>query len=176
MSDTEKHMGEQASNTVQLAEHMAFTASFKTLFAEGMQLVEETANYLDGDGRAEAKLLPKPASVLYASESMRLTTRLMQLASWLLLQRSANEGDMTREQVATEKQKIKLDQSGPDMAQENWPHLPQEFRALVERSMSLAGRIQTIDAQIYGEGEAASAGDNPVSVQMDILQAAFGGR
>lgn len=176
MSDTDKNVAQAASNTVHLAEHMAFTASFKTLFAEGMQLVEETANYLDGDGRAEAKLLPKPASVLYASESMRLTTRLMQLASWLLLQRSANEGDMTREQVATEKQKIKLDQTGPDMAQENWPLLPQEFRALVERSMSLAGRIQTIDAQIYGEGDADVPADNPVSVQMDILQAAFGGQ
>ena len=28
------------------------------------------------------------ASVLYAAESMRLTTRLMQMASWLLLQRA----------------------------------------------------------------------------------------
>ena len=31
----------------------------------------------------------------YASESMRLTTRLMQLASWLLLQRAVAEGELS---------------------------------------------------------------------------------
>ncbi len=50
-----------------------------------MTLVEETADYLDGDGRHAARELPRPASIVYATESMRLTTRLMQLASWLLL-------------------------------------------------------------------------------------------
>ena len=34
---------------------------------------------------------------------MRLTTRLMQLASWLLLQRAVNEGEITAENARTEK-------------------------------------------------------------------------
>jgi len=49
-----------------------------------MDLVEETAAYLDGDGRTEAKTLERSVSLTYATESMRLTTRLMQLASWLV--------------------------------------------------------------------------------------------
>ena len=59
---------------------------FERTFQEGMDLVEETAAYLDGGGRQESKLLSRNGALAYASESMRLTTRLMQVASWLLVQ------------------------------------------------------------------------------------------
>ena len=76
--------------------------TFKALFKEGMTLVEDAAAYLDGPGRKEAKLLTRGDALAYASESMRLTTRLMQLASWLLLQRAVNEGELTFDQARTE--------------------------------------------------------------------------
>ena len=78
------------------------------MFKEGMALVEETANYLDGDGRVESRGLTRAGSLAYATESMRLTTRLMQLASWLLLQRAVNDGEMSAEQGSLEKAKVKL--------------------------------------------------------------------
>ena len=77
---------------VSLAERRVFSNSFKPLYDEGMALVEQAAEYLDGQGRVEAKRLSRLAATLYAAESMRLTTRLMQVASWLLLQRAANSG------------------------------------------------------------------------------------
>ena len=61
-----------------------------------MDLVGAAAAYLDGAGREQAQALPRPAALAYAVESMRLTTRLMQIASWLLLQRAVNEGELTR--------------------------------------------------------------------------------
>ncbi|MBN8921377.1 MAG: DUF1465 family protein, partial [Rhizobiales bacterium] len=84
---------------VRFGERLASSQVFSALFREGMALVEETAGYLDGDGRIEAKALPRHASLAYATESMRLTTRLMQLASWLLLHRAVNEGEMTLAQA-----------------------------------------------------------------------------
>ena len=39
---------------------------------------------------------------------MRLTTRLMQLASWLLLHRAVKEGEMSLAQANKEKTKVKL--------------------------------------------------------------------
>ena len=48
---------------------------FDRTFAEGMELVEDTAAYLDGDGRRESKLLSRAVALAYAAESMRLTTR-----------------------------------------------------------------------------------------------------
>ena len=56
------------------------------------------------------------ASLTYATESMRLTTRLMQLASWLLLHRAVKEGEMSLAQANREKVKVKLAaaEPGPD--------------------------------------------------------------
>ena len=104
MSD--RSQGETA--LVQFSERLTNSAAFGTLFREGMDLVEETAAYLDGVGRTEAKALDRSVSLTYATESMRLTTRLMQLASWLLLHRAVKEGEMTLTQANREKTKVKL--------------------------------------------------------------------
>src|ERR1700709_2000733 len=89
-------------------EKHASSQAFAGLFRDGMALVEETASYLDGPGRQESKKLERSASLAYATESMRLTTRLMQLASWLLLHRAVKEGEMSLSQAQKEKTKVKL--------------------------------------------------------------------
>ena len=110
--------------------------AFADLFRDGMALVEETATYLDGPGRAESKKLARAAALAYATESMRLTTRLMQLASWLLLHRAVKEGEMSLAQANKEKTKVKLaatDHHDPD----NIELLPETLRALIVRSQAL---------------------------------------
>src|ERR1700733_6498521 len=79
------------------------SALFERTFDEGMSLVEETARYLDGRGREESRELPRNAALLYAGESMRVTTRLMQAASWLLIQRAVQDGEMQAEDAAGER-------------------------------------------------------------------------
>src|SRR5215470_19386408 len=82
------------------------SAMFDRTFDEGMSLVEETARYLDGKGREESRALPRKAAILYAGESMRVTTRLMQAASWLLVQRAVHEGDMRAEDAARDRYRL----------------------------------------------------------------------
>src|SRR5580700_10241481 len=82
------------------------SAMFDRTFDEGMALVEETARYLDGPGRDEARSLPRKASMLYAGESMRVTTRLMQAASWLLVQRAVRDGDMNTEEASNDRYRL----------------------------------------------------------------------
>lgn len=171
-------MRESGANTISFAGHAASSAQFKGLYAEGMALVEETASYLDGAGRAASKSLPRMASVLYAAESMRLTTRLMQVASWLLLQRAINNGEMTREQVLTEKKKVRLDTFNVDRSAPGWNDLPQTFRELVEKSVRLQNRVAVLDREIYRPSEApvtATANQNSVQAQLSLLKTAFGG-
>src|SRR5215467_1247599 len=98
---------------VSFGERLAASQNFSQLFRNGMRLVEETAAYLDGPGRQESRLLDRARSLAYATESMRLTTRLMQLASWLLLHRAVNEGEMSLAQANKERRKIKLASGGP---------------------------------------------------------------
>ena len=113
---------------------------------------------------------------MYGAESMRLTTRLMQLASWLLLQRAANEGEMTREQILEEKHKIKLGETVHRTEHEAWHDLPADFRDLVSRAMVLQNRVMTLDAELYGaaEKESADSTENPVEQQINLLSTAFG--
>ena len=168
----------EGSNTVSLAERRIFSASFKPLYDEGMGLVEQAAEYLDGEGRAAAKLLSRVGATLYAAESMRLTTRLMQIASWLLLQRAANSGEMTRDQVATEKSKVRLDTASAQADVAGWAELPEAFRAIVDHSLRLQALVRRMDDEIYGEVTAARASvpprnGSPVSDQITLLQTAF---
>ncbi|TDK39363.1 DUF1465 family protein [Rhizobium deserti] len=168
-------MSDQGLNTVSFAGRAASSSQFKGLYTEGMALVEETAGYLDGPGRTASKVLPRMASVLYAAESMRLTTRLMQMASWLLLQRAVNNGEMSRDQVLSEKSKVRLDGFNVDRSAPGWFDLPESFRDLVERSLRLQNRIALLDREIYRPSEPAVVPDNENSVraQLSLLRTAF---
>lgn len=167
-------MSEQVLNTVSFAGRAANSPQFKALYAEGMSLVEETAAYLDGPGRAASKVLPRQATVLYAAESMRLTTRLMQMASWLLLQRAVNNGEMSYEQVLSEKSKVRLDGFNVDRMAPGWGDLPESFRDLVERSLRLQNRVAILDREIYRPQEAiVPDNENGVRAQLDLLRTAF---
>ncbi|MGH6680588.1 MAG: DUF1465 family protein, partial [Bradyrhizobium sp.] len=140
---SERSQGDGA--LVDFNERLANSAAFGNLFREGMDLVEETAAYLDGLGRTEAKALDRAASLTYATESMRLTTRLMQLASWLLLHRAVKEGEMTLNQANREKTKVKLSAADPSPA-EMVAKLPVQLQDLITRSMSLQARVRRLDS------------------------------
>jgi regulator of CtrA degradation len=164
----------QSDATIDFAVHFATSDQFKTVFKEGMGLVEETANYLDGPGRKEARGLDRHGSIAYATESMRLTTRLMQLASWLLLQRALHAGELTQEEAVSEKHRINLSDIGSGQTLQGGETLPESLKTLIERSLRLHQRIQKLD-RVLNDSERTSA-DNPVSSQMNLLAAAFGGR
>ena len=166
-------------NTINLAERFAQSGRFKEMFRDGMTLVEECANYLDGDGREAAKDLRRQTAMLYGSESMRLTTRLMQLASWLLLQRAVSDGEMTRQQLLEEKQKIRLDNLPNSSQGPGWEELPERFIDLVNRSQALQNRIIVLDQEIYSaDNDDRETGNhaNPVSQQIDLLSTALGAK
>src|ERR1700674_5747382 len=133
---------------VLFGERLAASQNFSQLFRDGMKLVEETASYLDGAGRKESKKLDRSSSLCYATESMRLTTRLMHLASWLLLHRAVNEGEMSLAQASQEKSKVKL-AGGEARDEESVRMLPESLRGLIERSNKLQDRVRRLDATIH---------------------------
>jgi regulator of CtrA degradation len=160
------------ADLVLLSERITNSAAFGTLFREGMDLVEETAAYLDGPGRAEAKALERSASLGYATESMRLTTRLMQLASWLLLHRAVKEGEMTLHQANREKTKVKLTAADP-CPDDMLVKLPERLQELVARSMALQAKVRRLDATIHTPAAEHLSIGNPLVPQMNMLKAAF---
>jgi regulator of CtrA degradation len=145
---------------------------FQRTFQEGMDLVEETAGYLDGAGRQASKLLSRNAALAYAAESMRLTTRLMQVASWLLVQRAVREGDMPPDAACEDRYRL----AGEDVCRATGADaesLPSALQVLLDRSERLYERVRHLDRRMYIENEADEA-PHPVLSQHDRLKTAFG--
>lgn len=155
-----------------IAQIAAFARSslFDRMFREGMDLVEETANYLDGEGRQEAKALDRSGALAYASESMRLTTRLMQSASWLLVQRAVREGEMSPEDAKDPKYRLTA-RAVCTAVSDNTSALPERLQDLLERSKRIYERVERIDSSMF-EPDVMLA-HNPVNDQLARLQAAL---
>jgi regulator of CtrA degradation len=163
--------GQSASPIWQAEAISGFARSelFDRTFQEGMDLVEETAAYLDGAGRQDSKLLSRSAALAYAAESMRLTTRLMQVASWLLVQRAVREGDMAAESALDASYRLAAEATAETFAEA--PPLAE----LLSRSERLFDRVRHLDARMYADtGGAAAAPPHPVLSQMERLKDAFG--
>ncbi len=161
-----------AGGPVSFGQKLASSSAFSTLFRDGMKLVEETAAYLDGPGRQESKQLDRAVALTYATESMRLTTRLMQLASWLLLHRAVNEGEMSLDQANREKTKVKLtvgDPTDPGALES----LPERLRDLIARSRKLHEQVRRLDATIHAPVPEAPVAGNPLERHIGLLKAAF---
>ena len=156
---------------VVFASRLVGSDAFRSMFKEGMSLVEETADYLDGEGRGESRRLTRAGALAYATESMRLTTRLMQLASWLLLQRAVNDGELSDEQARTEKSKVRLNGPASSTHGVGWEALPERLKALIARSLRLQERIRRLDGS-FGP-DAPSEAPNPVREQLGRIAEAF---
>ena len=172
MTDTSHTSPPGAPFDAQRAIDFARSELFERTFKEGMGLVEETAAYLDGPGRKESKALPRAAALTYATESMRLTTRLMQLASWLLLHSAVKEGEMSLSQVNQEKTKVKL---SPTFSadEDTLKVLPETLVSLIRRSLLLADQVRRLDATIHTPGAPPRNSNNPVEHQIGMPKAAF---
>lgn len=165
----------QKQKPVAIGPRIVASGGFDMLYREGMVLIEEVASYLDGDGRAESRSLPREASFLYATESMRLTTRLMQLASWLLLQRAVNEGELSAENARTEKEKVRFSATPTDRGGPGYDDMPERLRAFIAKGDRLFDRVQQFDKlERGGVPDYAPASEGGIADQLARLKAAFG--
>lgn len=163
------------ADPVRFGQSFVNSDAFKALFQEGMELIEETAAYLDGPGREDSRHLVRPVSLAYASESMRLTTRLMQIASWLLLQRAVADGEITTDQAQVEKNRVRLSSHDTTTTVAEFEALPARLRELVGLATRLHARILHLE-RLIAEAQTAPApqGTNPVAAQLGLLERAFG--
>jgi len=148
--------------------------NFSVAFQEGMTLVEETAAYLDGAGREHARMLDSAGSLAYATESMRLTTRLMQLASWLLIRRAVNDGEMTSQEAFEEQNKVRFQPFSSGIKDAAYDALPERLKELDEASMKLHRRVMAINELLKAEAEGAPVeARRAIDEQLSRLQEAF---
>jgi regulator of CtrA degradation len=164
-----------SAKMVSFGERFQSSEQFDHIFKEGMALVERTASYLDGPGRKEAKALAGGVGVLYATESMRLTTRLLDLASWLLIRRALREGEITEDEARKKRRRVKLQALGRPTHVKGYSELPIGLRSLIEESFILHDRISQLDRILTtpSAADTPEAAVNPVAHQVGLLQRAF---
>lgn len=106
---------------------------------------------------------------------MRLTTRLMQLASWLLLQRAVNEGELTAENARVEKEKVRFSATPSERGGPGFDELPERLRGFIAKGDRLFERVQQYDR--LERGSVPEPGDGPtggIADQLSRLRAAYG--
>ena len=161
-----------AATLLSFRDRFAGSKQFTELYREGMDLVEETANYLDRAGRFEAKQLTPPASLTYTSESIKLTTRLTQLASWLLVRRAIAMGEITEAEAHLHRHKVTLTPQSSTLP-EGFGSLPETFKRLISESHRLYGRVLRLD-RLMSEGYTQEAeNSSPISPQIERIRHAF---
>jgi len=106
---------------------------------------------------------------------MRLTTRLMQLASWLLLQRAVNEGELSAENARSEKEKVKFSATPSERGGPGFAGLPERLRDYIVKGDRLFERVQQFDKlERGGIAHATPETAGSVGDQLARLKAAFG--
>lgn len=166
--------GDSTSSAIAIGPRIAASGGFDALYREGMGLIEDVAAYLDQEGRDDSRFLPREAAFLYATESMRLTTRLMQIASWLLLQRAVNEGEISRENARSEKEKVKFSATPSERGGPGYDLLPQPLRDYIDKGDRLFDRVMQLDQLERGAVPERPAGHaNGIADQFSRLHAAF---
>lgn len=166
----------QQKTAIAIGPRIVASGGFDLLYREGMSLIEEVAAYLDGPGRRDSRDLPREASLVYATESMRLTTRLMQLASWLLLQRAVNEGEITAENARAEKEKVKFSATPSERGGPGYAGLPDTLREFIGKGDRLFDRVIQFDRLERSSvpDDVPEAAQGSVTDQLSRLRAAFG--
>lgn len=162
----------QTATTDEKARNFATSAHFERMFRDGMAMVEETASYLDGPGREHSKTLSRKGALAYAAESMRLTTRLMQVASWLLVQRAVARDEMTPAEAREERYRLGAKELCYARPLEGAEELPTALDTLISRSRQLYAQIDRLDKMVHGDA-CETQTDTAVSRQLSKIEQVF---
>ncbi|HZF96532.1 MAG TPA: DUF1465 family protein [Allosphingosinicella sp.] len=129
-----------------------------SLYVEAMLLADEARAYFDSAGRDDRLALDARVRIGFACESLRVTTRLMQVIAWLMTQRAVAAGELP---TGIERRLGDAPQSDEAVL----PLLPDAALALIRSSRDLYERIQRID-----DGAAPEPAASPARSLLSRLQ------
>jgi hypothetical protein len=150
--------------------HFAGSGVFFKTFDETISLVQLASDYLEGPGRNDQEKLSDKSSIYFATESVKLTNRLMQVSSWLLAHRAFYKGELPYiKQVTLDEMSEKMQIDSLDTI---LSHLPVRMAVLITQSHHLYSRIVRLDRQLKNCARTQSNSRKP-SIQSqlaDIMQ------
>ena len=136
------------------------------LYAEAMVLANDARTYFDHEGKADRNKLDPMGRIAFACESLKVTTRLMHVVSWLLVRKAVYAGELTQKEAEAPEQRL-----GQAVSSDNKQiaTLPLRARSIIEASQDLYERVRRLDVR-FDLNEAA---ESPARALLDRLQASI---
>ena len=135
-----------------------------SLYVEAMLLSDEARSYFDGYGRADRANMDAVERIYLSCESLKVTTRLMHIIAWLLVQRGLLNGETPD---AVPMRLGHADHSDPA----GLIGLPSPARALIKSSLDLYRRVGLLDDDLHDGADVALA--SPALALQQSLARAF---
>ncbi|MFC3711603.1 DUF1465 family protein [Sphingoaurantiacus capsulatus] len=120
-----------------------------TLYLEAMTLADEARSYFDREGAADRGKLDPVARVAFSCESLKVTTRLMHVVSWLLVQKAVQAGELSELDAQAPERRLGRASDSDDPVR--LAFLPSRSREIIDRSRDLYDRVARLDNQIITE-------------------------
>lgn len=134
------------------------------LYFEAMTLADAARAYFDREGHDERAGLDAVTRVAFSCESLKVTTRLMHVVSWLLVRKAIQAGELSEEAAMTPERRLpRGDVAAPAVDDpERLMRLPTRARSLIDNSRDLYERVRRFDAQLDA---AAAAREGPTGAR-----------
>lgn len=115
-------------------------------YREALALTREARDYVLHQERRDKAGLPPEQQLVASCESLRMTARLTQVVSWLLVQKAVQAGEIERDRAASPELRL----SGQEVCRATEPAgtivMPSRLAELLERSHALYSRVERLDA------------------------------
>jgi regulator of CtrA degradation len=137
-----------------------------SLYVEAMVLADEARSYFGPIGSGDREGLPPLLQVSFSCESLKITTRLMQVVAWLLTRRAIEAGEIMPGPLRDHARRLgRAEDSDPA----SYAALPETARSLIEASRELYRRVERLDV----ESDDLDAAASPVRGLLRRLERAF---
>lgn len=128
-------------------------------YQEAMDLTQAVADYLEMEkSHTSPQQLTADTEVYFASESMRVSTCLMQVMSWFLVQKGVAAGELSRKKAA----EIKFRLGSRDVCladvDTSKGNLPEKLVTYLDKAQNLYRQVARMEEMVYGREDAI----NPV--------------
>lgn len=169
-------MSEVTQSYKDAVKNFAGSKLFFKVFDETIALVQKASDYLEGAGRFDQVRLEGKAASIFASESVKMTNRLMHVSSWLLAHRAYFKGDIEEPKHIDLNEFLEF--SGTTSVDKLMSEMPTRFVVLVTQSNLLFERILRLDEQLKHIPEAKKDEDKTfetsVHSQLDRIKVGLG--
>ncbi len=140
---------------------------FDRLFDDNIKLIERTIVYLERESPADREHLSVGGKLVFATESMRLTSQLMQSMAWLLARKALQRGEISEFEAASPTYRLGTNSACSAESLAGTETLPSRFRALLAEGRSSYLRIARLDQFAYGGGHQLAFKDHRASNTID---------